>query len=141
MSSAFFATAVTDTVSFSDVTVTIKKLNHKKLREASEAQTAAYYAQVSKAPKGLLDAQAATAKEREQAPGASDKPKVHNYAGYDRDVVLRAGVKAISGIEAKLPAALDDLDEESAKRLHEAILNLSLPPLDDQAEEDARKND
>jgi hypothetical protein len=140
MSSAFFATAVTDTVTIGDVTVTIKKLNWKQLRKASEAQTAAYYALVGKAPKGLLDAQAERAKERAADADIADKPKEHNYAGYDRDVVLQAGVKSWT-VDAKLPSGLDDLDEATAEHLHKAILDLSLPPLDPAAVEAERKND
>lgn len=140
MSSAFFANAVTDTITIGDVTVTIKKLNWRKLQEASEAQTAAYYAQVAKAPKVLLDAQASTVREKEQAVAVGDKPKRHNYAGYDRGVVLRAGIKSWT-VEAKLPAAVDELDEATSEQLHRAILDLSLPSLDASAEEDARKND
>ena len=139
MSSAFFAQAVTDTVTIGDVTVTIKKLNWKQLRKASEAQSAAYYALVSKAPKALLDAQAASAKEK-GGDQAEEKPKQHNYAGYDRDVVLQAGVKSWTA-DAKLPSGLDDLDEATADQLHRAILDLSLPPLDPAVGEAERKND
>jgi hypothetical protein len=135
------ASNTTGTIEIDGKTVTYHKLNWKKLREASDAQTLAYYAQVSKAPKALLDAQATTtAQAKGSATGVADTPKEHNYAGYDRDVVFRAGVKSVPGVE-KVNTWLDDLDEVDAKRLHKAILDLSLPPLDPAVEDAERKND
>lgn len=133
------ASDTTDTLEIDGKTVTIRKLNWRKLREASDAQTDAWQARVSKTPKALLDAQASQARET-PAVNAAAKPKQHNYDGYDRSVVARAGVKSVPGVE-KVAQWHDDLDEVDASRLHRRILDLSLPPLDPAAEEADRKND
>lgn len=135
-----------------DVTVILQKLTDRKLREASDAQSLAYYAMTKTASKALLDAQRDSAKATEAATpkeAVTEDPdtiaarvKAKHKArcsGYDRDLVLRAGVKSWS-VDAKLPGALDDLDATLAERFHLEILDLSLPAIDPETEETARKN-
>lgn len=66
------------------------------------------------------------------------------YGLYDQGIVLQAGIKSIrDGDEEPFkpsPAQLDDLDADVARELHEAILDLSLPPVDKTEEETDRKN-
>jgi len=68
----------------------------------------------------------------------SSKPKVEptmdeqrkaRYTTYDRQLVIQAGVVSWTYPE-RLSDGLEDLDEETAQKLHEAILDLSLPPID-----------
>jgi hypothetical protein len=155
------ASQVTDTITIIDpvageVIVTIKKLNWKKLRDADRAQTEDYYASVAKAPKSVVEGwqkQADQNKGKEPEPPKDDAAKAKaleerykaRAAGYDRDTCFRAGVKSVSIPDVKdqkqLYAWLDDLDEENAAKIHRAIVDSSLPSLEPEVEEAARKND
>lgn len=64
------------------------------------------------------------------------------YQRYDRDTVVRSGVRSwLCGDKEKplpqIQAGVQDLDDDAMTTLHRAILDLSLPSLD---EENARKN-
>ncbi len=127
-----FAGKVTDTVQLDDngviVDVTVRKLNHRALREASESMQATAIRKSRDAGGELVKAF------RDMRPAASDSPDIvalrtARYAAYDRDIVLTNGVmKWTSDVDLK--GGLADLDEQSAEKLHEAILDLSLPPID-----------
>lgn len=69
--------------------------------------------------------------------------KTARYAAYDRETVLVQGVVRWSCEDkAKLnPQNLADLDEDAAQKIHEAVLDLSLPPLDPAEAEAEGKGD
>ena len=66
-------------------------------------------------------------------PSLDDQRKAR-YTLYDRRDVLQAGVVSWS-FETRISEGLEDLDEEAARKLHEAILDLSLPPLTEEERE------
>lgn len=140
-----FATGVTKEVVIGDVTVTIKKLNWKKLRDAAQARTEVARAEMKALPSAMLERivarQAGTGPDgAPPAPVPIEQQRLARYASYDREIVLRAGVKSWT-VDAKLPEAVDTLDEETAEQLHRAIVDLSLPLLEPGAEEAERKKD
>lgn len=124
-----FASKTKKTVEINDdgstVVVTVRKLGWKKLREAAEAQTTAAISTATKAGPAIMQMWAAEAdkdkkgEEKEKSPDA-------RYASYDRDTILRAGIESWTAA-AKLPDAIDDLDDEAADALHRAIVDLSVP--------------
>jgi hypothetical protein len=140
-----FASSVIDTVAIGDVIVTIRKLSWKSLEKASDVKTDRDLAATSKM--GQIAAQ--SIREVQQARAAATvelspeeqvkRQREARYRNYDRDLIIRAGVKSWTA-EPKLPAALEDLDEETAEVLYRAIVDLSLPALDPKVEEEARKN-
>lgn len=136
-----FASVVTESIEIGDVTVTIQKLNWKKLREAAQVRSEEARATMKALPQAMLDQMARGSDGEKKAPEVPiDVQRTARYTMYDRDKVLRAGVKAWTAQDRKLPGALDELDEEVAEQLLRAILDLSLPPLEPGVEEAARKN-
>lgn len=137
-----FASRITKDVEAHDgdtlVTVTIQKLSGRSLRKAQEAAQAAALLSMRAASKDMLqvwnskEVEAAADKLAEQRKREAADPKARakaRYAAYDRDAILLAGIVRWT---ANKPVAegLEDLDEETSQKLHEAILDLSLPPLD-----------
>jgi hypothetical protein len=134
-----FASRITDTVEIGDVVVTIQKLSWKSLRKAEEAKSDAalgHLAKMGNAAGAIQERADARHKDRELDDTAKREMR---YAAYDRDVVLRAGIKSWTADE-KLPGAIDFLEEAAANKIFRAIVDLSLPPLDAAVEETARKN-
>lgn len=127
-----FAASVKSTVAIGEVSVTIRKLSAKSLDKAAEATQAAAAATARAFGADMVRAvQDAT---RDIAPAAPvvltvEQQKKARYGAYDRGSVIRAGVVEWTAPE-KLPEALEDLDEEATQQLHEAIIDLSLPPID-----------
>ena len=114
----------------------LRRLSHKQLkaarkeqqaedREDAKALGAEFIAALSRGKDADIEkAQAAIERRRWRA----DQ--------FDRDTVLRLGVAAWSYEVPLTGDALDQLDEETAKWAHEAIVEMSRP-----ATEDERKND
>jgi len=63
-----------------------------------------------------------------------DEQRKARYTLYDRQFVLQAGVVHWT-YDTKVSDGLEDLDEDTAQKLHEAILDLSLPPLTEEERE------
>jgi hypothetical protein len=134
-----FASQVTDTVTIGEVVVTVRKLSWKSLGHAAEIKQNDVMALMAKA--GNAAGQLSDRREhREKVEPTVQQKHEARYTQYDRGAVLQAGVKAWSATDKKLPGALDDLDEAVAEQLHRAILDLSLPSLEDGAEAAAQKN-
>jgi hypothetical protein len=118
------------------VIVTIRKLSGRSLEKASEARQIGV-AQGMKSMGGdilrtLRDLEEADKKSGAESPEKPDYAAAtkKRYATYDRATVLVMGVVRWTA-EPKVGAqALDDLEEDAAQKIHEAILDLSLPPLD-----------
>jgi len=130
-----FASEVRRSVEVSGHTIVIRKLSARSLDKARQARSAV-------AAKGLremggeifralrsenVDGLVAELEERRRDP---ETVKSQRYAAYDRDTVLQAGLVSWSHSRDLTPESIGDLDEETAESLHEAILDLSLPPLD-----------
>jgi hypothetical protein len=127
------------------VFVTVQKLSARSLEKAREAKSAAQLASLRAASKDMLQVwrsaeveEAAKRLAEKRAQEVAD-PKARakaRYDAHDREHVLLAGVvrwtaKAPNGEPIPVaPEHLLDLDEATAQTLHEAILDLSLPPLD-----------
>jgi len=143
-----FASRVTKEVEVEDdgkpVVVTIQKLSARSLEKAREAKSAAQLAAMRAGGKemwsGLRSAEVDAVAEKiaeKRAKQATDlkAQRQARYDAHDRDHILRAGiVRWTAERRLKDPDdeqdAIGDLDEQTAQKLHEAILDLSLPPLD-----------
>lgn len=124
-----FASKVTSQVVFDDGVVNIRKLSARSLEKASEArQISVSQLSRSMGPE-LMRAFATPTEDRTKVEPSLEERTRARYATYDRQSVLQAGVVSWT-YDTKVAEGLDDLDEESAQKLHEAILDLSLPPLD-----------
>jgi hypothetical protein len=130
-----FASKTVAQVVFPDGAVNIRKLSALSLEKASAArQISVSQLSRSMGPE-LMKAFAGGGDDDEKK---SSKPKVEptmdeqrkaRYTTYDRQLVIQAGVVSWTYPE-RLSDGLEDLDEETAQKLHEAILDLSLPPID-----------
>ena len=67
-------------------------------------------------------------KKKEVEPSIEDLTKAR-YNSYDRESALIAGIVSWTS-EVTLEDGIPDLDEKTGKLLFEAILDLSLPPVD-----------
>jgi hypothetical protein len=114
------------------VTVTIRKLSGRSLEKASEARQIA----VSQGMRSMGGDILRTLRDLETTKAEPEKPDYAaatkaRYSTYDRMAVLLAGIVRWTAEEPPtLKFMEDELDEESCQKLHEAILDLSLPPLD-----------
>lgn len=139
-----FASKVTDAVVLDGgERVTIRKLNHSALDLAREARS-------SRGAKSLRDFGGDILrvlrseefvdmkKAREEA--GPEALRAARYAAFDRSVVLQAGIQSWTSEVKVTPEAIDDLDEPSAQKIHEAIVDLSLPPIDPAKAEAQAKN-
>ena len=140
-----FASRITKDVDIQDgdsvVVVTIQKLSGRSLQKAREARSAAQLSALRGASKDMLQVfrsseldQAAEQLAAKRAREAND-PEVRRLARYndfDRECILNAGLVRWSCQDkvALSSESIADLDEDTAQRLHTAILDLSLLPLD-----------
>ena len=129
-----FASKTVAQVVFPDGAVNIRKLSALSLEKASAARQISV-SQLSRSMGPELMKAFAGGDDDEKK---SSKPKVEptmdeqrkaRYTTYDRQLVIQAGVVSWTYPE-RLSDGLEDLDEETAQKLHEAILDLSLPPID-----------
>lgn len=137
-----FASRITRDVDVQDgesvVVVTVQKLSGNALQDAREARGAAQLASLRGASKELLQvfrssdldaaAEKLAAQRRAEAADIVVRARAR-YAEYDRGTVLKAGIVRWSVGEVT-HERVADLDEEASQKLHEAILDLSLPSLD-----------
>lgn len=136
-----FASRVTKDVVLNDgdldVTVTIQKLSARALEKAREAKTISQAAPLRAMGGDILkavrsesmdEAAASLRAKRATIEGA----KKERYDAHDRFTVLQAGIVRWRGADLPpvSPKSVEDLDEDSAQRLHEEIVDLSLPPID-----------
>lgn len=147
-----FASQTTDTVTIQDpagpVTVTIRKLAGKALRRAAEVQ---FHASMRRAAiastvatqtsEELQQALAAREAEQKKETPTAEQLRERRYLQYDREEVLRAGIKSWTATEKIDDTSRDDLDEAAAEQLHRAIVDLSLGPVEVKVVEEQRKND
>jgi len=138
-----FASRVTKEVEVDDgeslVKVTIQKLSARALDKAREAKSIAQLTAMRPASKDMwqgmrsaeMDRLADELKEKRANEAADPKARARaRYDLHDREHVLQAGIVRWTSVTLLSEKALDDLDEATAQKLHEAILDLSLPPLD-----------
>lgn len=130
-----FASRVQKTIEVEGEPVLIQKLSAKSLDKAARAAQMQSLADVREAGAEVLrafrdsdavDRARKAMEERKLDPEAQRKAR---YGAYDRELVLLAGVVSLPGAEKVTREVLDDLDIEAAQQIHEAILDLSLPPL------------
>jgi hypothetical protein len=131
-----FASQFKEKVVVGDLEVIIRKLSGKSLRAGREVRTMVDAKSTRAIGGEVLKALNEDREERE----ARKKPtlkqrKAQRLALYDRDDILRRGVDSWSDGRSILDG-LDDLDEPSSQTLFEAILDLSLGPVepDEEAE-------
>jgi hypothetical protein len=131
-----FASTVSAIVQVGDVTVHIRKLSARALERASDAQADSAAKTVRRFGADIMKAlrEAPIADAASPVVLSPDNQKKVRYAAYDRPTVLVAGITEWSA-ERALAEGIQDLDEETAQKLHEAILDLSLPPIDPKAAE------
>jgi len=149
-----FASRVTRDVEVQDadgvVIVTVRKLSARSLEKAREVRSAQQLGSLKNASKELLlvmrsgevEAAAAQLAARREAEAKDLKVRARSrYDAHDRESVLNAGIVRWSCQEPVSPDNISDLDEGAAQQLHEAILDLSLPPLDPAEAEAAEGKD
>ena len=129
-----FASKITSQVVFPDGAVNIRKLSALSLEKSSAArQISVSQLSRSMGPE-LMKAFAGgddddDKKKKPKVEPTLDEQKKARYTTYDRQLVIQQGVVSWTYAE-RLSDGLEDLDEETAQMLHEAILDLSLPPID-----------
>lgn len=127
-----FASEVRATVTLGDVEVVIRKLSGRSLSKAADVkqiasanQLRAFGGEILKALRDeTVDAAVESLKAKKADPKAIRKAL---YDAYDRDLVLQAGIASWNHKKALNPESIADLDEDAAKVLHEAIIDLSIP--------------
>jgi len=127
-------TGITKVVELSDGQVTIRKLNHKKLREASRRQQSEGIGFMREVGPELLKAL-----RTEDAAGVDRIQRTQEAAlsNYDRDALLQMGIVSwtydppIS--DSNRVEIIEDLDEPTAASISEAIFHFSRPENPDEA--------
>lgn len=138
-----FASRTTKTIEVQDddgrpIQVTLQKLSARSLEKAREAKSIAQLTAMRPASKdmwaGIREGEAQLEDlKKEIREKKTDDPKARakaRYDSYDREHVIRAGVVRWTAARTFDDGAIGDLDEDTADKLHAAILDLSLPPLD-----------
>jgi hypothetical protein len=137
-----FASKIVREMSVDGETVVIRKLNHAVLERARDAKSA-------KGARSLRDFGGEVLKvlqsneygelkaKKEEDPNA---PRVARYNSFDRTIVLSAGIVSWTAGVNLSADTIEDLDEATAQTLYEAIVDLSLPPLDPKVAEAQEKN-
>jgi hypothetical protein len=112
------------TVPGENISVTIRKLNHKILKEAEAIRRKEGVGFMREMGGELLKAIRESDKETVKKIQEATEDDITNY---DRDVLLKRGIVLWDyPIEAgKLPEATDDLDEPTAKFIAQAIFDFS----------------
>lgn len=129
-----FASRVTKSITIDgddgEVPVVIQKLSARSLEKASDARQGAVAASSKRLGADMIRAFRETALAEKKAEAIDlEKARKERYAMYDREAVIQAGVKSWA-LDVSVAEAMPDLDEITVKTLHEAILDLSLPPID-----------
>lgn len=120
-----FASAITKNVSVGDVTITIRKLSWKKLKEAAQANSDSALATASKLSPEMLKA----FREMDERQIASAQSSAQDrYKGYDREKVLNSGIVSWTATTKLSADAIADLEEDVAEQVYRAVIDLSIPP-------------
>lgn len=123
--------------------VVIRKLNHSALERARDARSSAGAKSLRDFGGDILRVLRSEEFTEIQQKRAQDETvesrRLARYAAFDRNVVLQAGIVSWTADVKVTPEAIGDLEEPIAQRLHEEIVDLSLPALDPkQAEEQGK---
>jgi ribosome recycling factor len=138
-----FASKIQKQVTFDDGSVTIRKLSAKSLEKAAEQRQIAVAQFTSQMGAEIMKMWTTKDKDAVAAPAAEvpiEEQRKARYGLYDRFSVLKAGVVSWSYPE-KIHDGIEDLDEDAVQKLHEEILDLSLPPLTQEEREAASAKD
>lgn len=125
-----FASQCKKPVVIDDDTYTIRKLSHRSLDKARDAFMAGSAVAAKRLGGEMVRAyQEAAQSGAQQKLREKDKadPKAR-YSTYDKPYVLQAGIDSWTCERPLSPDAVDDLDEATAQKLFEDILEYSLPP-------------
>jgi hypothetical protein len=136
-----FAKKTTKTVIIRDedaeVAVVVRKLSASQLELAAEARqeravkaARAYGADLMKA----IHDPAEVAKAAPKDPTPEERRRAR-YAAYDRFSCLRQGIASWTSSVKLDDDAIKDLDDETATKLHEEVVDLTLGPIDAKAAE------
>jgi len=125
-----FASRTKKTIEIEDIVVVVRKLSANSLRKASEARQGVVTSRIRGMGAEVLKMfREMPASELAQARVIQDNRQAR-FSTYDRDSILLSGIDSWSAEEKLGPESIADLDEAAAQLLYEAILDLSLPPLD-----------
>jgi hypothetical protein len=119
-----------------EVRVSIRKLSDKSLRKAAEArsieQAVALKTMGGEIFRVLQSKELDAVAEKVSKPDA-EKLRQERYSRYDRDYILQAGVESWScqATYPLTPETLQKLDPPTATKLHEAIVDWTLGPVDE----------
>ncbi len=111
---------------------TIRKLSWKKLDKAQTIERSGAIATARETGAELVKA----FRELNKAEAAGEiTPEVKRkarYGQYDKATVLESGLTKLDGADTSdaIAARIEELDMAEAQQIHEAILDLSLPPID-----------
>jgi len=134
-----FASKITKEVEVGDERVTVRKLSYAALDRAREVRARDGAVSLRNYGGELVKVFRSEEFAEAKAKQAAD-PRAARYNAFDRGTVLVAGIASWT-VGDVTPERIGDLDDESAQLIFEAIVDLSLPPLDLRAVEAARKND
>ena len=105
----------------------IRKLNHRRLREAAEERARRGVESAKQAGAELIKVyQEQKNADRDEAETPAVDTTAVPFEAYDRDVVLKAGIKDWSYTDQVSPATVDDLDEVTAAWAHREIVAFAL---------------
>ena len=130
-----FASEVRKDIEVGPERVTIRKLSARSLEKARDAKNAGMAASLKAMGGDVVKAMRPENVEllQEELRARRENPEQARRARYeqfDRAMILTMGVHSWTAQRKLDSDALEDLDEETSRVLHEAILDLSLPPLD-----------
>jgi hypothetical protein len=131
------------------IDVTIRKLSWKSLKKARQAKTIdganelrAFGGEIVRAFTGAAksDVEAALKavdeiESRERAKKTPEQLRQERYDAHDPEVTLVAGVVGWTAEREFRASEVDNLDDQTAKTLHEEIVDYSLGPIDAEAHE------
>ena len=128
-----FASDIRSTIQVGNVEVVVKKLSKRSLDKAREAKSIATALQLKAFGGDLLKAlrEDTVAEAVESLRAKQNGPEARKaafLATFDFEHVLNAGIVSWNAARKLDPAAIADLDEDSASTIFHAILDLSIPP-------------
>jgi hypothetical protein len=131
-----FASKITGKVEIGETTIDIKALSRKKLEKANEFARGDGIVAAKQAGAELVKAFHELARAEAAGEITPDVKRKARYAQYDITTVLQAGITRITPApegetaEAGITKAIEEMLMADAQKIHEAILDLSLPELD-----------
>jgi len=137
-----FAKQITKDVEVGTEIVTVRKLSGKTLQKAREAKRSEQVSNMRELGAEMIRAfreereklaavkpEALPIPPKEPTREELEKTRKDSFSEYDRDTVLVAGISKWTAKVPVSPENIADLDEESATKLHNEILDLSLAPV------------